>query len=67
MKTKIKSYHDEATDYHNKEMSKLGFDHTSLALITIDSVFKKMKTIIGKYPSKNANFFILFSLFSPYK
>ena len=41
MKTKIKSWGDEATDSHNKEIPNVASNHTSLAVITTDSVFKK--------------------------
>ena len=41
LKTKIISYSDKATDFHDKEMPKAGFNHTCLAVITIDSVPKK--------------------------
>ena len=41
MKTKIISYSDKATDFHDKEMPKAGFNHTCLAVITTDSVPKK--------------------------
>ena len=41
MKTKVKSYGDEATDFHGKEMPKAGSNHTCLAVIMIDSVLKK--------------------------
>ena len=41
MKTKVKSYGDEATDFHDKEMPKAGSNHTCLAVIIIDSVLKK--------------------------
>ena len=41
LKTKIKSYGDEATDFHDKEIPKAGSNHTSLAKTTIDSVHKK--------------------------
>ena len=37
LKTKIKSYCDEATDFHNKEISKVGSNHTCLA----DTALKK--------------------------
>ena len=37
LKTKIKSYDDEATDVHNREISKTGSDYTSLAEIKVDS------------------------------
>ena len=43
MKTKIKFYSDEATDFHDKEMSKAGFNHTCLAVTPIDSVYKNDK------------------------
>ena len=41
MKTKVKSYGDEATDFHDKEMPKAGSNHTCLAVIMIDSVLTK--------------------------
>ena len=41
LKTKIKSYSDEATDFHNKEIPKAGADCTCLAVITIDSALQK--------------------------
>ena len=41
LKTKIKSYGDEATDFHDKEMPKAGSNHTCLALIITDSALKK--------------------------
>ena len=48
MKTKIKSYGDEATGFHDKEVPKVGSNHTCLAIISLDSAFKKMKTIVCK-------------------
>ena len=47
-KTAIKFYRDKVTDFHDKEMPMTGFNHTCLAVITIDPAFKKMKTIICK-------------------
>ena len=41
MKTKIKSYDDEAINFHNKEMPNVSSNHPCLAVITINSVFKK--------------------------
>ena len=41
LRTKIKSYVDEATDFHDKEIPKAASNHTCLAVITIDSVLKK--------------------------
>ena len=37
----MKSEGDEATDFHDKEMSSAGSNHTCLAVITIDYVLKK--------------------------
>ena len=48
LKTKNKSYGDEATDFHDNEIPKAGFDCTCLAVITIALLLKKMKTIICK-------------------
>ena len=48
LKTKIKSYNDELTDFHNKEMPKAGSSHTCLTVITIDFAFRKMITIMYK-------------------
>ena len=36
LKTKIKSYGDEATDFHNKEIPKEGSNHTCFAAIVVD-------------------------------
>ena len=50
LKTKIKSYGNEATDFHDKQMLKTGSNHTCLEVITIDSILKKkMKTIINNH------------------
>ena len=38
LKTKIKSYDDEITDFSDKEILKVGSDYTCLAVIIIDSV-----------------------------
>ena len=37
LKTKIKSYGDEVTDFHVKEISKVDYNHTCLAVINVDS------------------------------
>ena len=37
LKTKINSYGDEATDFYDKEMHKVGSNHTCLAAINLDS------------------------------
>ena len=41
MKTKIKSYSDETTAFHDKEMSKVCSYRTCLVVITIDFAFKE--------------------------
>ena len=41
LKTKIKSCGDEATDFHDKKVPKIGSNYTSLAVILIDFVLKK--------------------------
>ena len=43
LNSKIKSYGDEATDFHDKEMPIVGSDYTCLVEITIDSALKKEK------------------------
>ena len=52
LKTKIKSYGDESTDFYDKEIIKLGSNYTCLAVILIDfvlkKIFKKIKTITHK-------------------
>ena len=41
LKVKIRSYGNEATDFHNKEIPKVGSNYTCLVLILIDFIFKK--------------------------
>ena len=41
MKTKIKSYGEEATDFHDKEVPKVGSNCNCLAAISLDSALKK--------------------------
>ena len=43
-KTKVKSYGYEAIDFHNEKMPKARSNHTSLAVIRIDSAFKKSES-----------------------
>ena len=49
LKTKIKSYGDDVTDFYDKEIPKVNSNHTCLAVISLDSALKKMKTVIRKY------------------
>ena len=41
LKTKIRSHSDEVTDSYDKEIPKMGSNHTCLALISLDSALKK--------------------------
>ena len=41
LKTKIKSYGDEVTDFYDKEIPKVDSNHTCLAVIILDSALKK--------------------------
>ena len=41
MKTKTRSYGDEVTHFSNKEIPKVGSNHTCLAVISLDSALKK--------------------------
>ena len=48
LKTKIKSYGDDVTDFYDKEIPKVNSNHTCLVVISLDSALKKMKTVIRK-------------------
>ena len=41
LKIKIRSYGNEATDFHDKEVPKVVSSYTFLAVISLDSVLKK--------------------------
>ena len=41
LKTKIKSHGNEVTDFHNEEIYILDSNHTCLAVISLESAFKK--------------------------
>ena len=41
LKTKIKSHDDEVTDFYDKNIPKLGSNHTSLAAVSLYSPLKK--------------------------
>ena len=41
LKTKIKFHGDEVTDFYSKEISKVNFNHSCLAAISLDSFLKK--------------------------
>ena len=42
LKNKIKCYGDESTDFHDKEVPKVGSNYTYLAVILIDFFFQKL-------------------------
>ena len=41
LKSKIKSYGDEVTDFYDKEIPKMNSNYTCLAVISLDSALKK--------------------------
>ena len=43
LKTKIKSYDDEVTDFCDKKIPKVDSNQTCLAVISLDSALKKKK------------------------
>ena len=55
LKTKIKSYGDEITDFFDKDIPKVDYNHTCLAVIRLDFALKKDETIIRKYFQKSRN------------
>ena len=46
-KTKIKSYSDKATDFHDKNISKVHYNHTCLVVISLDSSLEKRRILIN--------------------
>ena len=55
MKTKIKSYGDEVTDFHSKEIPNVASNHACLAVISFDSALNKNGNSYPQVLSKNAN------------
>ena len=47
LKTKLKFYGDEVTDFYEKEIPKLDSNHTCLAIISLNSALK-MRIIMWK-------------------
>ena len=41
VKTEIKSYGDDVTDFYGKEIPKIGSNYTSLAVISLNSALNK--------------------------
>ena len=41
LKTKVKSYGDEVTDFYEKEIPKGDSNHTCLVVISLDCAFRK--------------------------
>ena len=56
MKTKIKSYSDKATDFHDKEIPKASSDYTCLAVINVDSTLKKDENYYLQVFLKESNY-----------
>ena len=56
MKTKIKSYGDKATDFHDKEIPKASSDYTCLAVINVDSTLKKDENYYLQVFLKESNY-----------
>ena len=55
LKTKIKSYGDEATDFLDKEISKVGSNYSCLAAILINFILRKEENYHLQVFSKNVN------------
>ena len=41
LETNIKSHSDKVTDFYDKKISRLDFDHTCFEVISLNSAFKK--------------------------
>ena len=54
-KTKLKSYFNDATDFHDKEMYKVGSNHTCLAVISWNSSLEKDKSYYPQVFLKKCN------------
>ena len=55
LKTKIKSYGDESTDFSDKEIPKIGSNYNCLKVIVIDFVLKKDESYYPKVFQNNVN------------
>ena len=55
LETEIRSHSDEVTDFYDQKIPKVDSTHTCLAVISLDSAHKKMKTIIYKSFWKSVN------------
>ena len=53
LKTKVKPYGNEATDFHSKEMPKADSNYTCSAVILIGFVFKKVENYTLKKKEKS--------------
>ena len=42
LRNKLKCYGEVVTDFHDREMPRMGYNHTCLSVITIDSVLKSV-------------------------
>ena len=57
LKSKIKSYDDEAADFHDEEIPKVGSGYTCLAVITIDSALRKDENYYPQLILKECKYF----------
>ena len=48
LKTKIKSYGNEGTDFYDKKIGKVDFNHTCLTVVNLDSAL--LNSIFSRYP-----------------
>ena len=53
---KIKSYNDEVTDFHDKEVPKVGSNYACLAVMLIDFVHKKDENYYPQKPFKECKY-----------
>ena len=55
LKTKTEYHGDEVTDFHDKEIPKVNFNHITLAVICLDSALKKADSYYPEVFLKSAN------------
>ena len=55
LKTRIKSYGDDVTDFYDKEIPKVDSNHTCLAVISLDSALKKEENYYPQVFLKSEN------------
>ena len=58
LKTKIKSHGNEVADFYNKEIPRVDSNHTCLAIISLDSAFKKDENYYPQVFLKECNYIL---------